>query len=79
MDVVCLLKILPNFLYLRLCVLCDRKSNDIQRAAFTVDEVVDLTINFTEEIISNILSSGILKNADYTMEIGLGLLKQLRT
>jgi predicted DNA-binding helix-hairpin-helix protein len=62
MDVVCLLKILlTNFLYLRLCVLCDRKSNDIQRAAFTVDEVVDLTINFTEEIISNILSSGIFK------------------
>jgi predicted DNA-binding helix-hairpin-helix protein len=28
-----------------------RKSNDIQRAALS-EEVVDLTINFTEEIIS---------------------------
>jgi predicted DNA-binding helix-hairpin-helix protein len=26
--------------------------NDIQRAAFTVDEVVDLTMSFIEEIIS---------------------------
>ena len=34
-------------LRLRYCV--SRKSNDIKRAAFTVDEVVDLTINLITE------------------------------
>jgi predicted DNA-binding helix-hairpin-helix protein len=52
MDVVSLLKILLTNFVFTIVYYVTRKSNDIQRAAFTVDEVVDLTINFTEEIIS---------------------------
>src|ERR1700709_2405021 len=47
-----------------------RKNNDIKRAAFTVQEVVDLTINFSSSNYRKglFLRSGIFKNADYTME-----------
>jgi putative DNA modification/repair radical SAM protein len=53
------------------CAYCvSRRSNDVQRAAFTVEEVIDLTINFYRRnyIEGLFLSSGIFKNADYTME-----------
>jgi predicted DNA-binding helix-hairpin-helix protein len=53
------------------CAYCvSRSSNDIKRAAFTVEEVVDLTINFYRRnyIEGLFLSSGIFKNADTTME-----------
>ena len=58
-----------------------RKSNDIKRAAFTVQEVVDLTINFYRRnyIEGLFLSSGIFKNADYTMERLVLVAKKLRT
>jgi predicted DNA-binding helix-hairpin-helix protein len=49
-----LLKILLTNFVFTIVRIATRKSNDIQRAAFTVDEVVDLTINFTEEIISKV-------------------------
>src|SRR5690606_35881015 len=47
-----------------------RRSNDVKRAAFTVEEVVDLTMNFYRRnyIEGLFLSSGIFKNADFTME-----------
>ncbi len=64
------------------CAFCvSRKSNDIARAAFTVQEVVDLTINFYRRnyIEGLFLSSGIFKNADYTMERLLRVVKKLRT
>jgi predicted DNA-binding helix-hairpin-helix protein len=51
---VSLLKILLTNFVFTIVRIATRKSNDIQRAAFTVDEVVDLTINFTEEIISKV-------------------------
>ncbi|MBC8172327.1 MAG: putative DNA modification/repair radical SAM protein, partial [Chitinophagales bacterium] len=58
-----------------------RKSNDIKRAAFSVQEVVDLTINFYRRnyIEGLFLSSGIFKNADYTMERLILIAKKLRT
>lgn len=64
------------------CAYCvSRKSNDIKRAAFTVDEVVDLTINFYRRnyIEGLFLSSGIFKDADTTMERLVKIAKKLRT
>ncbi len=63
------------------CAYCvTRKSNDIKRAAFKVQEVVDLTINFYRRnyIEGLFLSSGIFKNADYTMERLVAVAKKLR-
>lgn len=63
------------------CAYCvSRRSNDIQRAAFTVEEVVELTINFYRRnyIEGLFLSSGIFKNADYTMERLVRVAKALR-
>lgn len=79
---VSLLKILLTNHCIFDCAFCvSRKSNDIKRAAFTVQEVVDLTINFYRRnyIEGLFLSSGIFKNADYTMERLLGIVKKLRT
>ncbi|MEM1328305.1 MAG: putative DNA modification/repair radical SAM protein [Bacteroidota bacterium] len=63
------------------CAYCvSRKSNDVERAAFTVQEVVDLTINFYRRnyIEGLFLSSGIFKNADFTMERLVRIAKKLR-
>jgi putative DNA modification/repair radical SAM protein len=78
---VSLLKILLTNFCIYDCAYCvTRKSNDIKRAAFTVDEVVDLTINFYRRnyIEGLFLSSGIFKNADYTMERLVRVAKKLR-
>lgn len=79
---VSLLKILLTNHCIFDCAYCvSRKSNDIKRAAFTVQEVVDLTINFYRRnyIEGLFLSSGIFKNADYTMERLILVAKKLRT
>jgi len=79
---VSLLKILLTNVCIYDCAYCvSRKSNDIKRAAFTVQEVVDLTINFYRRnyIEGLFLSSGIFKNADYTMERLVLIAKKLRT
>ncbi|SNZ00069.1 putative DNA modification/repair radical SAM protein [Flagellimonas pacifica] len=63
------------------CAYCvTRKSNDVQRAAFKIQEVVDLTINFYRRnyIEGLFLSSGIFKNPDYTMERLVAVAKKLR-
>ncbi|KAB7530818.1 putative DNA modification/repair radical SAM protein [Flagellimonas olearia] len=63
------------------CAYCvTRKSNDVQRAAFKIQEVVDLTINFYRRnyIEGLFLSSGIFKDADYTMERLVAVAKKLR-
>lgn len=78
---VSLLKILLTNHCIYDCAYCvSRKSNDIVRAAFTVQEVVDLTINFYRRnyIEGLFLSSGIFKNADYTMERLVRIAKKLR-
>jgi putative DNA modification/repair radical SAM protein len=79
---VSLLKILLTNHCIFDCAYCvSRKSNDIKRAAFTVQEVVDLTINFYRRnyIEGLFLSSGIFTNADYTMERLVLIAKKLRT
>ncbi|MFD2514581.1 putative DNA modification/repair radical SAM protein [Pontibacter locisalis] len=78
---VSLLKILLTNFCIYDCAYCvTRKSNDIKRAAFTVQEVVDLTINFYRRnyIEGLFLSSGIFKDADYTMERLVRVAKKLR-
>ncbi|WP_412466861.1 putative DNA modification/repair radical SAM protein [Pedobacter sp. KLB.chiD] len=78
---VSLLKILLTNHCIYDCLFCvSRKSNDIKRAAFTVDEVVELTMNFYRRnyIEGLFLSSGIFKNADFTMERLLLVVKKLR-
>lgn len=79
---VSLLKILLTNVCIFDCAYCvSRKSNDIKRAAFTVQEVVDLTINFYRRnyIEGLFLSSGIFKDPDYTMERLIKIAKKLRT
>lgn len=78
---VSLLKILLTNHCIFDCAYCvTRRSNDIKRAAFKVQEVVDLTINFYRRnyIEGLFLSSGIFKNADYTMERLIAVAKKLR-
>lgn len=78
---VSLLKILLTNHCIYDCAFCvSRKSNDIERAAFTVEEVVSLTVNFYRRnfIEGLFLSSGIFKNADFTMERLLKVVKKLR-
>jgi putative DNA modification/repair radical SAM protein len=78
---VSLLKILLTNHCIFDCAFCvSRKSNDIERAAFTVEEVVSLTMNFYRRnyIEGLFLSSGIFKNADFTMERLLRVVKKLR-
>lgn len=79
---VSLLKILLTNHCIFDCAYCiNRRTNDVKRAAFTVQEVVDLTINFYRRnyIEGLFLSSGIFKNADYTMERLVLIAKKLRT
>lgn len=78
---VSLLKILLTNHCIYDCAYCvSRKSNDIKRAAFSVEEVVDLTINFYRRnyIEGLFLSSGIFKDADTTMERLVRVAKKLR-
>ncbi|SCY37954.1 putative DNA modification/repair radical SAM protein [Nonlabens sp. Hel1_33_55] len=78
---VSLLKILLTNVCIFDCAYCvTRKSNDIKRAAFSVQEVVDLTINFYRRnyIEGLFLSSGIFKSPDATMERLIRVAKKLR-
>lgn len=62
----------------RFCV--NRITSDTPRARFTVDEVVNLTIEFYKRnyIEGLFLSSGIIQNSDYTMEQLVLVAKTLR-
>ena len=76
-----LLKILLTNHCIYDCVYCvSRRSNDIPRAAFSVEEVVDLTINFYKRnyIEGLFLSSGVFKDANTTMERLVRVAKKLR-
>ncbi len=78
---VSLLKILLSNHCIFDCAYCvSRQSNDIPRAAFSVAEVVDLTLNFYRRnyIEGLFLSSGVFKNPDYTMERMLKVVRTLR-
>jgi len=78
---VSLLKILLTNHCIYDCAYCvSRRSNDIKRAGFKIQEVVDLTINFYRRnyIEGLFLSSGIFKSPDHTMERLVRVAKKLR-
>lgn len=63
------------------CAYCsNRRSNDVKRTAFTPDELAELTIEFYRRnyIEGLFLSSGVMRNPDYTMEQMLRVVKLLR-
>ncbi|KKW68920.1 biotin synthase [Lampropedia cohaerens] len=66
-----LLKVLLTNFCIYDCLYCiNRKSSNVQRARFSVQEVVDLTLDFYRRncIEGLFLSSGIIRSPDYTME-----------
>jgi putative DNA modification/repair radical SAM protein len=76
-----LLKILLTNYCIYDCAYCfNRRSNSIERTMFTVDELVNLTINFYQRnyIEGLFLSSGVYKDPDTTMEMILQAVKKLR-
>ena len=76
-----LLKILLTNFCVYDCVYCvNRRSSNVQRARFTPDEVVGLTMNFYKRnyIEGLFLSSGIIRNSDYTMEQLVEVARKLR-
>jgi putative DNA modification/repair radical SAM protein len=76
-----LLKVLMTNVCTYDCKYCvNRKSNDTQRASFTPRELAELTINFYRRnyIEGLFLSSGVLKNPDYTCEQMIEALRILR-
>lgn len=79
---VSLLKIMLTNYCIYDCAYCiNRRSNDINRATFTVQELVELTIEFYRRnyIEGLFLSSGVINNPDYTMERMVRVVKELRT
>ena len=58
----------------------NRRSNDLPRATFSVTELVNLTIEFYRRnyIEGLFLSSGVVRNPDYTMERLVKVVKDLR-
>jgi putative DNA modification/repair radical SAM protein len=78
---VTLLKVLMTNYCIYDCKYCvNRASNDIPRAAFTPDELADLTIKFYRRnyIEGLFLSSGVIQNPDHTMELLIAVLSTLR-
>lgn len=78
---VSLLKILLTNYCLFDCAYCiSRRSSNVPRARFSVDDVVTLTIEFYKRnyIEGLFLSSGIIRSADYTMEQLMLVAKRLR-
>ncbi len=63
------------------CAYCiNRRSNDLPRATLAVSELVELTIEFYRRnyIEGLFLSSGVVRNPDYTMERLVRVIKELR-
>lgn len=78
---VSLLKILVTNVCIFDCVYCiNRRSSDTRRARFTPQEVVRLTLDFYKRnyIEGLFLSSGIIRNGDYTMEQLVQVARALR-
>jgi putative DNA modification/repair radical SAM protein len=76
-----LLKILLTNACVYDCLYCiNRRSSNVQRARFTVDEVVTLTLGFYRRncIEGLFLSSGIIRDPDYTMEQVVDVARILR-
>lgn len=78
---VSLLKVLLTNYCIYDCLYCvNRVSSDVPRARFTPEEVVQLTLNFYKRnyIEGLFLSSGIIRNPDYTMEQVVVVARKLR-
>ena len=78
---VSLLKILLTNYCLFDCAYCvNRRSSNVKRARFSVEEVVTLTVEFYKRnyIEGLFLSSGIIRSPDYTMEQLIRVAKTLR-
>ncbi|MDQ1829794.1 putative DNA modification/repair radical SAM protein [Massilia scottii] len=78
---VSLLKILLTNFCVYDCQYCvNRRTSNVPRARFSVDEVVKLTVDFylRNYIDGLFLSSGIIQSADYTMEQLVAIAQQLR-
>jgi putative DNA modification/repair radical SAM protein len=78
---VSLLKILLTNYCIYDCLYCiNRVSSGVQRARFTAEEVVRLTLDFYRRnyIEGLFLSSGIIRNPDYTMEQVVAVARTLR-
>ncbi len=76
-----LLKILLTNSCIFDCAYCiNRKSSNVRRARFTVDEVVRLTLEFYKRnyIEGLFLSSGIIRSSNYTMEQLVEVARKLR-
>ena len=78
---VTLLKVLLTNRCIYDCKYCvNRRSNDTRRAAFTPEELADLTIQFYRRnyIEGLFLSSGVFRSPDYTTELMIRALRLLR-
>src|SRR6201985_2833721 len=78
---VSLLKVLLTNYCVYDCLYCiNRISSDVPRARFTIDEVVRLTLDFYRRnyVEGLFLSSGIIRNPDYTMEQVVAVARTLR-
>ncbi|MDB4295590.1 radical SAM protein, partial [Akkermansiaceae bacterium] len=76
-----LLKVLLTNSCIYDCHYCiNRRSSNVRRAAFSAQEVVKLTLDFYKRnyIEGLFLSSGIIRNADYTMEQVIEVARSLR-
>ena len=76
-----LLKILLTNFCVYDCAYCiNRRSSNVERARFSVDEVVSLTLDFYKRnyIEGLFLSSGIIRSPDYTMEQLVLVARKLR-
>ena len=76
-----LLKIMLTNYCMYDCAYCiNRRSNDIPRATLAVSELVELTMEFYRRnyIEGLFLSSGVVRNPDYTMERLVRIVKDLR-
>lgn len=76
-----LLKVMLTNMCIYDCAYCiNRRSNDIRRATLSVTELVELTMEFYRRnyIEGLFLSSGVVRNPDYTMERLVRVAKDLR-
>ena len=79
---VSLLKILLSNVCIYDCAYCvNRRSNDVERASFTAEEVINLTINFYRRnyIEGLFLSSAVINTPNFTMELLTTVVEKLRT
>ncbi len=77
-----LLKVMLTNMCIYDCAYCiNRRSNDIRRATLSVTELVELTMEFYRRnyIEGLFLSSGVVRNPDYTMERLTAIVRDLRT